>query len=103
METVQYLWAAEKRNKIKGGLSPLFENSIMLEPDTRKEEKTGMETMEILQADQAGTMTPQEAMLKLKMQPFEGNIGFAKIDHHRALRQVRRRSSMAPQRHLTRS
>ena len=87
METVQYLWAAEKRNKIKGGLSPLFENSIMLEPDTRKEEKTGMETMEILQAVQAGTMTPQEAMLKLKMQPFEGNIGFAKIDHHRALRQ----------------
>ena len=45
-----------------------------------------METMEILRAVQAGTMTPQEAKLKLKIQPFE-ELGFAKIDHHRALRQ----------------
>ena len=46
-----------------------------------------METKEILQAVQAGTMTPQEAELKLKMQPYQEDIGFAKIDHHRALRQ----------------
>jgi NCAIR mutase (PurE)-related protein len=46
-----------------------------------------METKEILQAVQAGTMTPQEAELKLKMRPYQEDIGFAKIDHHRALRQ----------------
>lgn len=45
-----------------------------------------MDTMEVLQAVRAGTMTPQEAMLKLKTQPFE-DLGFANIDHHRALRQ----------------
>lgn len=45
-----------------------------------------MDTMKILQAVQAGTMTPEEAKLKLKIQPFE-DLGFAKIDHHRALRQ----------------
>lgn len=42
--------------------------------------------MEILQSVKAGTMTPQEAEVKLRMQPFE-ELGFAKIDHHRALRQ----------------
>lgn len=45
-----------------------------------------MDTMEILQAVKDGTMSPQEAKLKLKIQPFE-DIGIAKIDHHRALRQ----------------
>jgi NCAIR mutase (PurE)-related protein len=59
----------------------------ILEAETREEENTDMETMKILQAVQAGTMTPQEAKCKLKIQPFEGDIGFAKIDHHRALRQ----------------
>ncbi len=33
-----------------------------------------------------GSMTVDEALLKLKEQPFE-DLGFAKIDHHRALRQ----------------
>ncbi len=33
-----------------------------------------------------GTMTVDEAVLKLKEEPFE-DLGFAKIDHHRALRQ----------------
>ena len=32
-----------------------------------------------------GKMTPEEALSKLKMQPFE-DIGYAKIDHHRGLR-----------------
>ena len=31
-------------------------------------------------------MTPQQAELQLKMAPFE-DLGFAKLDHHRALRQ----------------
>jgi NCAIR mutase (PurE)-related protein len=32
-----------------------------------------------------GAVAPQEALLQLKMQPFE-DIGYAKIDHHRSLR-----------------
>ena len=32
-----------------------------------------------------GDTTPEEALLELKMQPFE-DIGYAKIDHHRGLR-----------------
>lgn len=48
-----------------------------------------MDTMEILQAVKDQTMTPKEAKLKLKLQPFE-DLGFAKIDHHRALRQCAR-------------
>lgn len=45
-----------------------------------------MNTKEILDAVKDGRMTPEEAELKLRMQPFE-DLGFAKIDHHRALRQ----------------
>ena len=33
-----------------------------------------------------GELTVDEAMLKLRLQPFE-DLGYAKIDHHRALRQ----------------
>jgi pyridinium-3,5-biscarboxylic acid mononucleotide synthase len=32
-----------------------------------------------------GEVSPQEALLKLKMEPFE-DIGYAKVDHHRSLR-----------------
>lgn len=45
-----------------------------------------MNTKEILDAVKEGRMTPEEAELKLRMQPYE-DLGFAKIDHHRALRQ----------------
>ncbi|MDD3368785.1 MAG: nickel pincer cofactor biosynthesis protein LarB [Lachnospiraceae bacterium] len=45
-----------------------------------------METREILQAVKNGELTIEEATLKLKLEPFE-DLGFAKIDHHRALRQ----------------
>ena len=33
-----------------------------------------------------GSLSVEQAMLQLKTQPFE-DLGFAKIDHHRALRQ----------------
>ena len=33
-----------------------------------------------------GSLTVEQAMLQMKTQPFE-DLGFAKIDHHRALRQ----------------
>ncbi|MCI8441123.1 MAG: nickel pincer cofactor biosynthesis protein LarB [Provencibacterium sp.] len=42
--------------------------------------------LEIMQRVQSGEMTPQQALLALKMEPFQ-DLGYAKIDHHRALRQ----------------
>ncbi len=45
-----------------------------------------MNVYEILQAVKDGTMTPAEAELQLKMEPFE-DLGFARIDHHRTIRQ----------------
>jgi NCAIR mutase (PurE)-related protein len=44
------------------------------------------EVLDILKAVEQGKMTADEAALKLKMQPFE-ELGYAKIDHHRLLRQ----------------
>ncbi|MCI2049340.1 MAG: nickel pincer cofactor biosynthesis protein LarB [Lachnospiraceae bacterium] len=44
------------------------------------------ETEELLNAVAAHRMTVEEAELKLRTEPFE-DLGFAKIDHHRALRQ----------------
>lgn len=41
---------------------------------------------EILQQVEAGNMSAREAMSHLKMAPFE-DLGYAKVDHHRALRQ----------------
>lgn len=43
--------------------------------------------LEMLQQVKSGALSPEEAMLKLKMQPFEEVGNFAKLDHHRALRQ----------------
>ena len=44
------------------------------------------ETKEILEAVQNGTMSVEEALLQIKTEPFE-DIGYAKIDHHRKIRQ----------------
>lgn len=44
------------------------------------------EIRQLLESVQAGTMPVDEALLKLKMQPFE-DIGYAKVDHHRRARQ----------------
>lgn len=41
---------------------------------------------DILREVRDGTVTPEDAALKLKVKPFE-DIGFAKIDYHRELRQ----------------
>lgn len=40
----------------------------------------------LLDAVAAGTVMPEEALLELKEAPFE-DLGFAKLDHHRAIRQ----------------
>jgi hypothetical protein len=47
---------------------------------------TQMETKALLNDVAEGKMTPEDALLKLKIQPFE-ELGFAKIDSHRGVRQ----------------
>lgn len=42
--------------------------------------------MKILESVQSGELSPQAAVNRLKHLPFE-DLGFAKVDHHRALRQ----------------
>ena len=42
--------------------------------------------MHILERVSSGELSPSEAALELKMEPFQ-DLGFAKIDHHRELRQ----------------
>ena len=41
--------------------------------------------LELLNSVKDGEVSPDEALLKLKMHPFE-DVGYAKIDHHRNLR-----------------
>lgn len=41
---------------------------------------------QILEKVSSGELTPDEAVLKLKLEPFQ-DLGFAKVDHHRELRQ----------------
>ena len=43
-------------------------------------------TEALLRQVQSGAISVESAILKLKMEPFE-DLGFAKVDHHRALRQ----------------
>ena len=43
-------------------------------------------TRSLLEAVAAGTVSVEDALGKLKREPFE-DLGFAKLDHHRALRQ----------------
>ena len=42
--------------------------------------------LESLYKVRSGELSPEEMLLQLKLQPFE-DLGFAKIDTHRALRQ----------------
>ena len=42
-------------------------------------------TLELLNNVKNGNLSPEEALLKLRIQPFE-DMGYAKIDHHRGLR-----------------
>ncbi|MCD8046805.1 MAG: nickel pincer cofactor biosynthesis protein LarB [Clostridiales bacterium] len=45
-----------------------------------------IEVRKMLEEVASGTMNVEDAMLRLKMEPFE-DLGFAKPDHHRAFRQ----------------
>ena len=51
--------------------------------------------LEILEAVRNGKLAPQEAVERLKHLPFE-DLGFAKIDHHRTLRQGMPETVYAP-------
>ncbi len=42
--------------------------------------------LSVLQAVQAGALTPEDALLQLKLAPYE-DLGYAKVDHHRSARQ----------------
>lgn len=44
------------------------------------------EIIQLLEQVKKGEITPKDAMLQLKLEPFE-ELGYAKIDHHRGLRQ----------------
>ena len=44
------------------------------------------DTLGILCDIQTGTLAPEDALLKLRMAPFE-DLGYARVDHHRELRQ----------------
>ncbi len=44
------------------------------------------ETLDLLKKVQQGNLSPEEALLQLKLRPFE-DLGYAKVDHHRGLRQ----------------
>ena len=44
------------------------------------------ETKKLLEQVASGVLSVDDAILKLKMEPFE-DLGFAKVDHHRGLRQ----------------
>jgi pyridinium-3,5-biscarboxylic acid mononucleotide synthase len=42
--------------------------------------------LELLKKVREGAITPEEGLEKLKHLPFE-DLGYARVDHHRALRQ----------------
>jgi len=44
-----------------------------------------IKTLELLNSIKNGDTTPEEALLRLRTQPFE-DVGYAKVDHHRGLR-----------------
>ena len=58
---------------------------------------------ELLEKVREGTLTPDEAAARLATLPYE-DLGFAKVDHHRALRRgfpevgLRRRQDAGPDR-----
>jgi len=52
----------------------------------RPESMNQSELLKILESVKAGRLAPDKAIERLKHLPFE-DLGFAKVDHHRALRQ----------------
>ena len=47
---------------------------------------TKHDLLSTLRSVQAGSISPEEALLQMKLAPFE-DLGYAKVDYHRAVRQ----------------
>ena len=47
---------------------------------------TKYDLLSTLRSVQAGSISPEEALLQMKLAPFE-DLGYAKVDYHRAVRQ----------------
>ncbi|WP_294855545.1 nickel pincer cofactor biosynthesis protein LarB [uncultured Oscillibacter sp.] len=47
---------------------------------------SGHDIMTVLKEVQSGALSPDDALLRLKLAPFE-DLGYAKVDYHRAIRQ----------------
>lgn len=45
-----------------------------------------LSALEILNSVKSGEFSPEDALLKLRLQPYE-DLGYARVDHHRELRQ----------------
>lgn len=52
--------------------------------------------LHLLQQVHSGALAPEDALLQLKLAPFE-DLGYAKIDSHRPIRQGRRKFYTAPE------
>ena len=44
------------------------------------------DTLQLLRQVAEGSVPPEEALLQLKQEPFQ-DLGYAKVDHHRGVRQ----------------
>lgn len=51
--------------------------------------------LSVLQDVQSGALTPEDALLHLKLAPFE-DLGYAKVDYHRAVRSGRAGGDLRP-------
>ncbi len=63
-----------------------FQSKLRLFIDDRELLMDKKSTLRLLEQVSAGEISPKAALIKLKSEPFE-DMGFAKPDHHRALRQ----------------
>ena len=45
-----------------------------------------LDALSLLNSVKEGSLTPEQALLRLRLEPFE-DLGYAKVDHHRGLRQ----------------
>ena len=45
-----------------------------------------LDALSLLNSVKEVSLTPEQALLRLRLEPFE-DLGYAKVDHHRGLRQ----------------
>src|SRR5437868_4143248 len=67
-------------------INPCASSWVKLSPDPRPPPVKERELHQLLDLVRLGALPPERAVERLKHLPFE-DLGFAKVDHHRALRQ----------------